>query len=171
MTNYTRIYQYDLLGLTKFYDFSGSRAETYWYANVFMASANAPVIKGVSLYTPVPNTQYVISVYRNLSGSSPSTLVPTAGTLVRSTQGTIADPGYHTIQLAAAGVTANQPFSVVVKVTTPGYGYPVPVAYSNPAMDTTASGACPGQSYTSADGTTWSYCNDFKVCLKAFAVK
>lgn len=169
VTNYTRIYQYDPLGLTEWFDFSGSEATTYWYASVFNASANAKHIEGVSLITPVPNTQYVISVYSNLPGLSPLAVVPTTGTLVRTKSGTIPQAGYHTIHLTAAAVTANKPFSVVVKVTTPGFGYPVPVGRGIPL--TTANGACPGQSWISADGTNWSYGNDFKVCLKAFAVK
>ena len=169
-TNYTRIYQYDPLGPLTFYDFSGSYAETQYYANVFMASANAAHIKGVGLYAPVANTEYTIWVFSNLpNGGSPSTMGFASGTLVQYVSGTLQNPGYNTIPLKSTAVTPNAPFSVVVEVTTPGFGYPVPVEYSEAPI--TAGGACPGMSYVSGDGSTWAYGDDFKVSLKAYATR
>jgi hypothetical protein len=169
-TNYTRIYQYDPLGLLEFADFSGAGAQTQWYANVFMASANAAHIKGVGLYAPVAGTVYTIWVFSNLpNDGTPSTMGFASGTLVQYVSGTLPNPGYNTIPLKSTAVTPNAPFSVVVQVYTPGYGYPVPVEQSQTPI--TAGGACPGMSYVSGDGSTWYYGDDFKVCLKAYATK
>jgi hypothetical protein len=107
---------------------------------------------------------------------------PRSGSLVGTKSGTLATPGYNTIPLAAvATVAANHPFSVVIQMTTPGYNYPIPVEYATTTLTTSpyfysgAASACPGQSFLSHDGTTWSDgaagSPTFNVCLKAFGNK
>jgi C1A family cysteine protease len=167
LTTYTRVYQYDPFGMVNSYGYGATAA---WFANIFMASANASQIKGVSTYTPVKNATYTVYIYKDVTPGNPR-----SGTLARTKTGTIAKPGYNTIPVMAAGVTANKPFSVVIKLSTPGYTYPIPIEYALAGYSTAAS-ACPGQSFISSNGTTWAEAydpsiGDFNVCLKAFAVK
>ena len=86
--------------------------------------------------------------------------------------GTITYPGYHTLALTTpVALTAGQKFSVVIKLTTPGYNWPIPVEYAEQGYSSGASAAA-GQSYYSHNGTSWhdtttwnATCN---VCIKAF---
>jgi hypothetical protein len=167
LTTYTRVYQYDPFGWV---GSLGYGTTTAWFANIFMASANASQITGVSTYTPVKNATYTVYVYNNVTPGNPR-----SGTLVRTKTGTIAKPGYNTIPVIAAGVTANKPFSVVIKLTTPGYTFPIPIEYAASSYSTAAS-ACPGQSFISSNGTAWAPAydltiGDFNVCLKALGKK
>ena len=173
--NYKVIYSYDPLGWTSSVGYGSTTA---WFANVFEADATASSIKAVSFYSPVPKATYTIQIYSDVSGAG-----PTSGTLVKTLRGTLARAGYRTIKTfkttdaAPPKVTAGANFSVVVKLTTPGYTYPVAMEknYAGYSSSATASG---GQSYVSADGKTW---NDLtrlsigytplsraNVCLKAF---
>jgi C1A family cysteine protease len=169
-TNYTRVYQYDPLGWV---NNVGYTATTAWYSNIFMASVNASTIKAVSTYSPVPNSTYTVYVYKNVNTTS-SPINPRSGTLVTSRSGTLAKPGYNTIALTTpAVVTANKPFSVVVKMTSPGYKWPIPVEYAVQGYSTAAS-SCPGQSFISSNGTSWGDLDKYEfgnACLKAFATK
>ena len=69
-------------------------------------------------------------------------------------------------------MTNGQRFSVVVKLTTPGYGYPVPVEDAYSGYSDTAR-ANTGESFYSSSGTTWydltTYNATANVCLKAFS--
>jgi C1A family cysteine protease len=162
--NYTRIYQYDPYGWTNSY----GNGDTGWFANIFMASANASTIKAVSFYTPVPNSTYAVWVYSNVTPGQPR-----SGTQVGTTKsGAIVKPGYNTVHLAPATVAANKPFSVVVRLTTPGYNSPIPAQSAAGSFAPVAS-SCYGQSFTSSDGgTTWySTGGAYNVCLKALAIK
>ncbi|OGP90308.1 MAG: hypothetical protein A2156_12010 [Deltaproteobacteria bacterium RBG_16_48_10] len=162
-SNYRQIYQYDPLGWTSSI---GYGSPTAWFANIFTASGTEQ-LKAVSFYTPSHNSTYELYIYRNV------TSVPTSGSVAGSKAGTIASPGYHTVPLEiAVALTPGQDFSVVVRLTTPGYNYPIPVespwlGYSSQAT------ASAGESYISSNGTSWSdLTNNFSnsnVCLKAFA--
>lgn len=172
--NYQVIYSHDPLGWTTSVGYGSTRA---WFANVFEASATASSIKAVSFYSPVPKAAYTIEIYSDVTGGN-----PTNGVLVKTVSGTLAKAGYRTIKTfkateAAPAVTAGAYFSVVVKLTTPGYYYPIPMEknYSGYSNSATASD---GQSYVSADGKTWkdltrlsigyTPLNRSNVCLKAF---
>ena len=163
ITNFSRVYQYDPLGWTTSVGYSG--VNYAWFANIFTASASEP-LNAVSFYAASPSSPYEIYIYTNAASG------PRSGTLAGATTGTIASPGYHTIVLnAPVPLTSGQKFSVVVKLTTPVYNYPVSVeqplsGYSSQATANT------GQSYVSANGSSWadittSYPNT-NVCLKAF---
>ncbi|HBE79942.1 MAG TPA: hypothetical protein DDW65_19505, partial [Firmicutes bacterium] len=125
--DYQHQYEYDTYGLQQGFGFPKSKtANTAWASNVFYATANEPLV-AVAFYALAPKTQYSISVYTNVDGSSNN---PTKGTLVSeaSTSGTIAYAGYHTIKLPApVQLTTGQKFSIVVKLTTPGYTFPIPI--------------------------------------------
>jgi C1A family cysteine protease len=173
-TNYKRAYEYDPLGWVDSLGFIGTSPTTAWFANVFKASASASKINAVSFYTPVPNTAYRIMIYKDVAGGAN----PRNGTLVKSLSGTLAKSGYNTVKTyrsdwAPPAVTGGKKFSVVVKLTTPGYDYPIPVeedyyGYSSAANANT------GQSFVSEDGVNWDDLTTFtsfertNVCVKAF---
>ena len=171
-SNYTRIYEYDPLGLVNTLGVNGaSDPETGWMSNVFMASANATKIKALGFYALVPNTQYTIQVRTEVTVGF-GYADPVSGKLVGETSGTLVDAGYNTVKLpSVARVTANRPFSVVVRLHTPGNQQPIPIEMVEAGYSASASSA-PGQSFVSADGVTWQGSNTaFNVNLKAFAVK
>ncbi|MDD1655395.1 MAG: lectin like domain-containing protein, partial [Methanomicrobiales archaeon] len=162
-TNYNRVYQYDTLGWTNSLGYSGTTA---WFANVFTATASEN-LAAVSFYTPTPNSAYQVQVYQNPT-SGP---ISTAGPATTQT-GTIALPGYHTVTLATpVAVTSGQKFSIVVKLTTPNYNYPVPMESPISGYSSQATSSA-GQSYISSAGTSWtdltSYYANRNVCLKGF---
>jgi C1A family cysteine protease len=158
-TNYKAEYQWDPYGWTTSY---GCGAATGWFANVFQAT-DAGSLKAVSFYSAMTNSPYEIDVYK--------TGFPVSGT-PSVTSGKMLNPGYHTVQLASpVSLNAGDTFSIVVKLTTTGYNYPIPAeqaiaGYSNAAT------ASPGQSYVSCDGSSWTDLTKIaasgNVCLKAF---
>ena len=161
--NYAHVYQYDPLGWVSGL---GAGNTTAWFANVFMAGG-AEQLKAVSFYAGSANSSYEVYIY--LNPSSP----PIGGSSVSSMTGTISYPGYHTLTLTTpVALTAGQTFSVVIKLTTPGYNWPIPIEYAYPGYSSGATAAA-GQSYLSIDGASWldatrawdPTCN---VCIKAF---
>lgn len=166
-TTYQDIYQYDPLGwVTSF----GYGTNTAWGANIFTAKSSLP-LSAVSFYCAGSSNYYEIFVY---TGVSPGR--PRDGTLVATKSGTTSNPGYYTILLdLPLPLYPGQKFSVVVKFTTYGYNYPVPVEYLYSGYSSNAS-ANSGESFISSGGDTW---NDFhtswggiyantNVCIKAF---
>lgn len=144
--NFSGVFQYDPLGWC---DSWGYGADTAWGANVFTAPTRTSV-SAVGFYAVSANCSYEILVYTGATSSSPR-----AGTLRASTSGALVFPGYFTIPLPSpVTVAAGQKFSVVVRFTTPGYGYPVPAeerlgGYSEAAV------AHGGESFISPNGTSW----------------
>jgi C1A family cysteine protease len=163
--DYYHIYQYDPLGWITSY---GEGGETAYFANVFTAQSDEE-IAAVGFYTPATNSQYKVSVYRNIRDA------PVSGSPLGTTTGTISSPGYHTVTLAEpVRVSRGEKFSVMVKLTTPGYRYPVAIEYPYPGFSSKAS-AHSGESYVSSTGTLWTdistvYANT-NVCLKALSVR
>ncbi len=164
-TNYDQIYQYDPLG---WISNTGYGSNTAWFANVFTATSNSSVA-AAGFYAPAPGASYIVSVYRDLT-SGPVSSTGAAATF----SGTLATAGYHTVQLPSpVPVSAGRKFSVVVRLTTPGYNYPVCLErpYSGYSSKATAS---TGQSYISSNGTSWTdvaaYYPNTNVCLKAFTL-
>ena len=166
---YDRIYQYDPLGWCSSYKPSGSVNDTAWMANVFTATVPTD-LKAVSFYAGGIGNSYSIYVYRGVIGG------PTSGTLVLDAQtGTLQAPGYYTVPLRSpVPVSSGQSFSVVVKLTTPGYGYPVAVEKRINGYSDKISSA-PGQSYISANGSSWTDMTSVdptaNVCLKALGTR
>ena len=164
-TNYARNYQYDPLGWT---ESVGYGTNTAWCANVFSALADEQLV-AVSLYGAMPGTSYELKVY----------LDPVNGPLNESgpsiTQtGTLASAGYQTIPLSTTvPLDAGLPFSIVAKLTTPGFNYPIPMESPVTGYSSLAT-AIAGQSWISADGVSWGDLTTFfanaNACLKAFTV-
>jgi hypothetical protein len=162
--NYDNNYQYDPLGWVNSY---GSGGSTAWGANVFTATSNQR-LSAVSFYAGSVNTQYEIYVYTDPTSG------PTGGTRYTGPAGTIAMPGYHTIPLTTpVSLTAGHKFSVVIKITTPGNNYPIPV--ENTWQGYSTGTAQSGQSYLSTTGTSWTDATQvdstMNVCIKAFTTK
>lgn len=165
-TDYTRIYSYDPLGVV---GNMGYGSNTAWFANVFTAQDNEQ-IEAVSFYNASTNSPYEVYIYKELTNLAN----PRSGALVSTNTGTLSDAGYLTIPLATpVPVATGDVFSVVVKLTTPGYNAPIPIerAYSGYSSGATAS---PGQSFISSGGTNWTDTVTLSatenVCLKAYAL-
>jgi C1A family cysteine protease len=145
--SYSNIYQYDPLGLTRPI---GYYENTAWFANIFTASATE-YLTGAGFHAAMPNSTYDWYVYTGVTAGDPR-----SGTLAASgTSLTLASPGYQVVPLTPVAVTAGQKFSVVIRLTTPGYNYPIPVEYPYPGYATLATAAA-GQSYISYSGSGWS---------------
>jgi C1A family cysteine protease len=164
--NYNEIYQYDPLGHVTDV---GYNTHTAWCANVFTADTTE-TLHAVSFYTTDANCKYAIYINNN-AGSQPENQKG----LKPDQQGTLTDAGYYTIKLnSGVQLKAGQNFSVVLKLTTPNYNYPIAIempisGYSSEATAST------GQSFISKDGYTWTdiaspnvYPNT-NVCIKAFS--
>ena len=162
---YGRVYSYDPLGTVSAI---GYGSNTAWFANEFTAQANEK-IGAVSFYNAGLNSAYEIYVYTNLSNVAN----PRSGTLAASLTGTLANAGYLTVPLnSRVSVTSGQLFSVVVKLTTPGYNFPVPLEKVLSGYSSAAT-ASPGQSFISSSGTSWTDMTTINssanVCLKAYS--
>jgi len=144
-TNYSSVYQYDPLGWV---NSLGYDLDTAWFANLFIAEESEQ-LAAVSFYSAAVNSSYEISIYVN-------PVSPPVGIMVDSSQSaTLSYPGYHTIQLGTpVELVEGDQFSVVVKLTTPGFPYPIPIEI---AVDnfTSAARAFPGESFISPDGVSW----------------
>ena len=184
--NYDSVYDHDPLGWVNGHGYPESDAA--YFANVFTAGtpssplgkaalakaaatggATAESLKAVSFYSGAPDSEYEIRVFRGGSAGNPA-----SGTLVSGPKvGVLEAPGYHTIALDnAPTLSAGERFTVVVRLRTPGYLYPIPVEYAIEGYSDAAA-ASAGQGYISANGTTWEdaslYHNGtMSVCLKAF---
>mgnify|MGYP001041241175 FL=1 len=104
--------------------YKDENAKKYGYmSNIFTAKGDEQ-LEAVSFYTTDVNTQYEITVYTDTDKEN-----PVSGSIALSSQaGTEKYPGYHTVELdKAVALTSGENFSVVVKLTNPRYGYPLPV--------------------------------------------
>jgi C1A family cysteine protease/PKD repeat protein len=161
--NYKNIYQYDPFGWTTTMGYGGPSG---WSANIFTAKSSE-TLKAVSFYTTDSNCNYEIHIYTNVSSSPISQAGP-----VISQSGKSSYAGYHTIPLnSGVQLKAGQKFSVVLKLTTTGYGYPIAIEYPYPNYSSKAT-ANAGESFVSYDGNDWTditkYYSNTNVCIKAF---
>lgn len=161
-SSYRHIYQYDPLGQTT----SWGGQETAWGANVFSAEANE-TLSAVGFYALTKNTSYEVRIYDRFNGSSFSELLV-------SVEGTLTFPGYHTITLPTPiSLEEGDDFGIVVKLTTPGYAWPVPIEKPIDGYNT-GSTANAGESYVSKNGTTFTDITDeypnTSVCIKGLTV-
>jgi len=164
-SQYTHIHQYDSWGWVSSVGFADT---TGWFANVFKAQA-AQELKAVSWYTASPKAPYLLYVYTNVTSEKPR-----SGTLAKKISGTVDLPGYHTFEFKKPlFLAAGKSFSVVVKLTTPKFKYPIPIQMPIPNYSSKAKGK-PHQGYISPDGQTWLDIADnwenTSICLKAFAL-
>jgi len=163
--NYNHVYQYDPLG---WISSLGYGSDTAWAANVFTGTSGES-LAAVGLSTNQVNTAYQVFIYTSPDQGPLNSAGP-----VSTVQGTIGIPGYHTIPLPTqVSLNTGQKFSVVVRLQTPNYRYPITIetpvgGYSGQAT------ASAGQSYISYSGTTWTDLTtnipNTNVCLKAYTV-
>lgn len=163
-SNYGSVYEYDTLGLCSSY---GYGTTTGWGANIFSGSSGT--INAVGFYAMAAGASYEMRVYTGVTAGS-----PTSGTLSATQSGTVTHAGYYTVALSSP-VSYSTRFSVVVKFTTPGNNWPIPVEeyISGYSVAVTASA---GESYMSSDGVSWNEAknpsNDkyMNICIKAYGV-
>ncbi len=161
--NYKNIYQYDPLGWVTSMGYSNPSA---WCANIFTAKSDE-ALKAVSFYTTDSNCNYEIYIYTNPESTPIS---PDGPILTQS--GTSSLAGYHTIPLSSEiQLKSGQKFSVVIKLTTSGYSYPIPMEMPRSGYSSKAA-ANLGESFVSYDGNSWAdlttYYSNTNVCIKAF---
>jgi C1A family cysteine protease len=158
---YRKVYQYDPLGKVA----SVGYGTTSWGANIFTATGN-DIIGAVGFYAGALNTTNTIYIYKNVTAGQPC-----SGTLVTNLTVSSAEAGYVTALLPTpVYVATNTRFSVVMKLTTPGYSYPL--AYECPAPGySSAATASSGQSYMGSNGSSWqdmATWNSANFCAKAY---
>jgi C1A family cysteine protease len=155
-----RIRQYDPLGWCNSIGYNGPTA---WCANVFRAD-QAETATAVAFYTGAVNTEYRLEFRTGVHGD-PGTGVP----LGPPQSGIFLAPGFHVVPLDCPVTLPGGDYAAVLKLTTPGYDYPVPVQQPY-AGYSESSEAHHGRSYTSADGQAWQdlapTCAGSAVCLK-----
>jgi hypothetical protein len=164
--NYDLIYQHDPLGHVT--DMGDGNTPTVWGANIFTAIASG-TINAISIYANAANAGNVISIYTCVTADQ-----PTSGTLMLTQTNVLTYAGYRTIALnSPVPVTAGQRFSVVVKMTTLGYNYPMPIESAIGGYSSSATAS--GRSYYSFSGTSgwWNltnYISSADFCCKAFSL-
>jgi len=176
--NFENIYQYDPLGWTGSYGYGGN--DTAWFANIFTASGSSASaqsrpssdgeqLKAVSFYAAQTGATYRIEIWTGVEAGNPR-----SGTLALAQSGTLPAAGYHTVAMDShVYLLRGERFSVVVKLTTPGYNSPVPVEENIPGYSANAT-ANAGESYVSELGDVWTDITAIaghtlsNVCLKAF---
>jgi hypothetical protein len=155
------VYGHDSLGWVDAVGFGASRGSAWFAARHTAVSSGA--IAAAGFYTPAPRSSYAIYAGPSLEQLAPEPLAA----------GTIAVPGYHTVDLTARPpVAAGETFVVAVRLTTPGFAWPVAVERSYPGY--AAPQVAAGQSFLSGDGRTWTDLGAADtaadVCLKVFTV-
>ena len=165
-SGYSRNYQYDTLGWTTSLGYPDvPDPSVAWAANRFTAKGNERIV-AEGFYAPAGGTQYQV-----WAG-------PTLGSLTMRGSGTIALPGFATIDLATAlKVRTGKKFVVAVRLDTPGDAQPVAVEAPAESWESHAM-AKAGQSFMRyGDGDKWvdltsdPSTTDANVCLKAYAHK
>lgn len=161
---YNLVYQYDPLGWVSSIGYGQTSG---WMANIF-SSPGSNHLEAVSWYAASPASNYELYIYRN-----PGSADPRSGTLVQTLKGTVEAPSYFTRVLASPiAWQTGERFSMVLKLDTPGFLYPVPVEMPI-AGYSSQSRAEAGQSFISEDGQKWddisTIWENTNVCIKGFA--
>jgi len=162
--NYDIAHRYDALGWTTSV---GYNVDTAWVANVFTAESEE-TLGAVGVYAPAAGTSYELEIHRNPTDGPLGELTPAA------VAGVLPVAGYHTLPVADANVRleAGERFSVVIRLTTPGYPYPAPLEsrIAGYSSDATAN---EGETWLSHDGSSWTDLVELlpnaSACISVFA--
>jgi len=154
-----KLYYWDEAGLV---DDGGYGEPSAWMANIFTSTQDGSLTH-VDFWTTSSNSQYEIYVY--LDGDISNGLE----NQVASQTGTCQELGYYSIPLTSpVSLTTGQPFTMAVKMTTPGYTNPIPIEkvtkwLVEPRIQDDVSYA------RSGDGVPWEElgAQGFNVCLRA----
>ena len=163
-----RIHQYDPLGWC---DSLGFGTATASCANVFQTQEREK-ITAVAFYAGQAGTAYELDLRTGVSGDPGTGVSASAAAGWPLQRGTLLAPGYHTVALDHPVTVPQGSFAVVLKLTTPGYSYPIPVQEPEPGYSDRAASEH-GRSYISPDGSAWQDlspdCHGAVVCLKALS--
>lgn len=160
-------YQHDTLFYTAAVSPDRADRNTGYMANIF-ESERDEFITGTGFYTTDNNAEYEITVYTDLKNSSD----PTSGTPSETIYGTEKYAGWHTVNFLLSSVRPEvhkgELFSVVVRLTNPGYSSPIPAEaavvlmenrfannVSNISEEEIEANSEAGQSFISSNGTRW----------------
>ena len=164
--NYARNYQYDKLGWTTSWGYpEATDPSVAWAANRFTAKASERIV-AAGFYAPVSGTSFEVWAGASL------------GSLSRRGSGTVALPGFATVDLdTPLAVRTGKRFVVAVRLVAPGETSPIAVERPMERWESRAVAEA-GQSYMRyGDGDPWfDLANDAEnadanVCLKAYAGK
>jgi len=140
-----KIYYWDEAG---WIDNAGYPPSDYaWMANVFTMTTSG-MLTHVDFWTTSNNADYEIKAYQD---NSPVDGLPSP---LHSQTGSCQEAGYYSIELSSpVSLSIAEAYTISVKLTTPGYNYPIPIEYEvagicDPAIQT-------GVSYMSPNGTSW----------------
>ena len=148
LKNLKQVYQYDDLGWVGNLG-TGDGSDTAWFANVFRSTEKEQVA-AVAFYTTTENSEYTVSVYTDPTDGPMNSAGPVATKI-----GSFELAGYHTVIIdPPVPVDLAQRFSIVVKLRTPDYRFPIPLEIQIPGYTSNVL-AHPGESYDSADGSAW----------------
>lgn len=159
--NFDNIYEYDECGWCGTLGFTHS--EEAFAANVYTAKSDE-VLKAVSFYATVPNTEYELYICPEFKGTA---------SLLDGQQickkGKIKNSGYYTIRCEDADLKAGSKYAVVMKIKTPDSTKPIAVECTNDLVDKVVK-LNEGEGYYSIDGIKWESAEDSEcnICLKAF---
>ena len=157
-----RIYQHDPLGwIASYRPPTAADPTTAWFAAAY-TPADDGTLSAAGFYAPAPDATYEVRVAESVAGIRNAAV---------AASGTLAAAGFHTVTLdAPLTTTAGRPLVIAVRLTTPGYGYPV--AIERPYAGYANATAAAGQSYVSGDGTSWTDMTTLiagaDVCLKGY---
>ena len=155
------IWYYDPLGMTS----NIGNGRVGWFSNVFGPAKENLQISEVGVFVPTNNVDYEVYLNTNIGSNSGF------NNRIKVAEGNIRYAGYTTINFNAQKIPQGAYFAPIIKFTTSGYRYPIPVetpiwGYSSRAR------ASSGQSFISYDGYNWSdltyQMNNTNVCVKAF---
>lgn len=169
--NYDCIYQSDRCG---WIGQIGYDSETVWGANVYQASKDLQQIRAVGFYAVDADTQYEISLIRNVpEHPTDADWKRLKEEKVETASGTLRYAGYYTIPFSEPmELEEGERFAVMIKLHTPGAIHPMAIEYD------AGDGRClvdltDGEGYLSADGEVWEKAEteqNCNLCLKAYAV-
>jgi len=172
-SSYLTNYQYDPLGQTSAI---GYNTTTAWGANIFIATANEH-LGAVGFHALAKETSYEIYIYDSYEVHSHDTYDGMSfqdDDLLGSISGTVSHAGYYTVTLPSPiELRKDDDFAIVIKFTTPGYNFPVPI---EKPIERYSSGATAnaGESYVSSDGRCFVDITDnfpnTNICIKGLTI-
>lgn len=156
------IWYYDYLGMTSNF----GNGSTGYFANVFGPVNGNKDVYEVGFYIPSNGASYEVYMTKGNGQVSFNDRVKVA-------EGSARYGGYVTVPIKKFTVGNGQYFAPIVKMTTPGYSYPIPIE-ANIAYYSSRARANRGESYFSYNGQNWQDLTSQKynanVALKAMTV-
>jgi len=156
-----KIYYWDEAGHVGDIGYTTGNKTYAWIANVFNMTASG-TLTNVDFWATSANAAYAIYIYQDSNPANGLT------NQLTSQNGTCQEAGYYSIALnSPIYVSAGVKYTIAVKVTTPGYNYPLPVEYEligtcDPPIQTNIS-------YSRHEDTgTWAdLAPNYNACLRA----